>query len=171
MSGACGSICAAGEVCSLGACVTTTTTTTASTTTTVNALAPSLTKAFNQTSIYSGGTAQLIFTVTNPAGGPAVSDVSFTDTLPPGLRIAVANTGGTCVNAAAATVATADSVTVTNLQMPQGPTLCTVVVDVTNAPMQTGTCPNPDFTNTASNISDLYDVINDVTDACLTIED
>ncbi|MBK9339669.1 MAG: DUF11 domain-containing protein [Rhodoferax sp.] len=52
---------------------------------TVNPLTPTLTKAFSPSSINVGGTSTLTFTVSNPAGNSAQT-VSFTDTLPAGLR-------------------------------------------------------------------------------------
>src|SRR5207249_137917 len=66
---------------------------------------PTLTKSFSPTSIGSGAATVLTFTVTSPAGSPAVSNIGFTDTLPPGLRVGnPPSVGGTCANAAAATV-------------------------------------------------------------------
>ncbi|MBK9339678.1 MAG: DUF11 domain-containing protein [Rhodoferax sp.] len=52
-------------------------------------MTPTLTKAFSPTSISIGGTSTLTFTVSNPALNPAQT-VSFTDTLPAGLRVASA---------------------------------------------------------------------------------
>src|SRR6476620_2126306 len=71
---------------------------------------PVLSKNFSPTAITDGGTTVLTFTLSNPAGAPAVSNVGFTDTLPAGLVVQnPPNVGGTCLNAAAATTATGGS--------------------------------------------------------------
>jgi uncharacterized repeat protein (TIGR01451 family) len=78
----------------------------------------------------------LTFTVTNPAGQPAAVDVGFTDTLPSGLVVAnPASVGGTCANAAAATIGQRGNrtITVAALQILAGASSCTVTVNVTNA--------------------------------------
>jgi uncharacterized repeat protein (TIGR01451 family) len=48
--------------------------------------AATLTKAFGAAAIASGASATLTFTVDNPAGQPARTDVGFVDTLPAGTR-------------------------------------------------------------------------------------
>jgi len=138
---------------------------------------PTLTKDFSPTVITDGGTTVLTFTLTNPAGAPAVSNVGFTDTLPAGLVVAPGSVGGTCANAAAATTATAGThlITVSNLQVPAGApatsSTCVVTVAVTNAPGQL----NPDctgnpaaFTNTATGVT-VTNAINGVVPSCLTV--
>lgn len=59
---------------------------------------PTLTKAFSVPRIAIGGTANLVFTVTNSAGNPAQSGFGFTDTLtaPNGLVLAAAPTAAQC---------------------------------------------------------------------------
>ena len=140
----------------------------------ISAGAQTLNKAFNPTTIADGGTTVLTFTVTTPAGAPAVSNVSFIDALPSGLRVASpASVGGTCANAAAATTASAGSasITVTNLQVPAGASSCTVTVNVTNASGQVnascGTNPAA-FTNTSANVT-ITNVVNGVTPSCLIV--
>ena len=138
---------------------------------------PTLTKVFSPSAITDGGTTVLTFTLTNPAGAPAVSNVGFTDTLPAGLVVGVGSVGGTCANAAAATTATAGThlITVTNLQVPAGApaatSQCTVAVNVTNTTGQL----NPDcasnpanFTNTAAGVT-VTNAINGVAPACLFV--
>ena len=140
----------------------------------ISAGAQTLNKGFSPTIVVDGGTTVLTFTVTSPAGAPAVSNVGFVDTLPSGLRVATpAGVGGTCANAAAATTATAGSgtITVTNLQVPAGSSSCTVAVSVTNASGQANaSCgANPTaFTNTSSNVT-VTNVVNGVTPSCLTV--
>ncbi len=127
---------------------------------TINAIVnPTLTKAFSPTTFLSGGTTTLTFTVTSPAGDPALTNVGFIDSLPSGLQIAgTPAVGGTCANAVAATTAAAGATTITvaNLQVPAGPSSCTVTVAITNKPGQV----NPDcsalpvaFTNAAGNVT------------------
>src|SRR5437868_11538108 len=95
---------------------------------------PTLAKSFGPTTIAFGATTTLTFTVTNPAGNPALANVGFIDALPAGLTVAnPPSIGGTCANAAAATSAAGGTITVTNLQVPAGAALCTVTVAVTNA--------------------------------------
>jgi len=135
---------------------------------------PTLSKSFSSAAITDGGTTTLTFTLTNPAGAPAVSNVGFTDTLPAGLVVQNApNEGGTCANAAAATTATggSNSITVTALQVPAGSSTCTVTVDVTNATGQL----NPDctgnpasFTNGSGNVV-VTNVTNGIAASCLTV--
>ena len=134
-----------------------------------------LTKGFSPTTIVQGGTTVLTFTVTNSAGSPALSNIGFTDTLPSGLVVGnPAGVSGTCTNAAAATTATAgtNTITVSSLQVPAGASLCTVTVNVTNAPAQTNaSCKGfpAAFTNTATNISAIANVGNAVQPNCLVV--
>jgi len=139
--------------------------------------APTLTKSFSVPSINAGGAADLTFTLSNPQGAPAVSTVTFTDTLPTGLQVASNTVGGTCSNAAAATILTigGGSIAVSNLQVPDGGTLgsaCVVVVSITNVPGQfnasCGTNPAA-FTNSSSNITSSSGVINGVQPSCLVV--
>jgi uncharacterized repeat protein (TIGR01451 family) len=136
--------------------------------------AQTLNKAFSPTTIADGGTTTLTFTVTSPAGAPAVANVGFVDTLPSGLRVASPSAvGGTCANAAAATTATAGTSTITtiNLQVPAGASSCTVTVNVTNAPGQVNaSCAgNPAaFTNDAANVV-VTNVVNGITPSCISM--
>jgi uncharacterized repeat protein (TIGR01451 family) len=139
---------------------------------TVVAPQPSVNKAFSPTTITVGGTTTLTFTVTNPAGNGAVSNVGIVDTLPSGLRVAaVPGIGGTCANAAAATTATAGSgtITVANLQVAAGASSCTVTVNVTNASGQSNpSCPAATFTNATGNVT-VSNAINGVTSSCVVV--
>ena len=138
------------------------------------AAAQTLDKALSPTSIADGATTVLTFTVTNPAGAPAASNVGFVDALPPALRVAnPPNVGGTCANAAAATIATvgAGTITTTNLQVPAGASTCTVTVNLTNVSGQVNaSCAgNPAaFTNSAGNVT-VSNVVNGVNASCLTV--
>ena len=139
------------------------------------ASAASLDKAFAASAIASGEATTLTFTITNPAGAPALTTVTFVDTLPSGLVVAnPSSLGGTCANAAAATTATAGSGTIstTNLQVSAGPASCTVTVQVTNATGQFNpSCAgNPSaFTNAAGNVAVTPPDSNAVTSSCLVV--
>jgi len=135
---------------------------------------PTLTKSFSPTTINAGGTTVLTFTVTNVTGAPAVSNVGFTEYLPSGLVVAnPPSVGGTCANAAAATVTSGGSgtITVSNLQVPAGATPCTVTVNVTNASGQSNSsCVGnpPAFTNSSGNVT-VSNAVNGVTPSCLVV--
>ena len=134
---------------------------------------PVLTKSFSPTTISPGGTTVLTFTVSNPAGSPALSNVGFTDTLPSGLVVGTGSVGGTCANAAAATTATAGSstITVTNLDLTAGASTCTMTVNVTNATGQfNGSCSGLPgaFTNASGNVS-VSNVVNSIQPSCLVV--
>ena len=136
---------------------------------------PTLTKVFSPTTIGAAGTTVLTFTVTNPPGGPAVSNIGFTDTLPSGLVVGnPPAVGGTCANAAAATIATAgtNTIAVSNLQVPAGASSCTVTVNVTNVAGQfNADCTGSPaaFTNTAANLSGVANILNGVQPSCLVV--
>lgn len=134
---------------------------------------PTLTKAFSPPSINEGGSTVLTFTIANPTGAPPLTTVGFVDTLPSGLAVANGSIGGTCVNAAAATSATAggNTITVTALQVPAGESTCTVTVNVTNAADQTNESCSADpaaFTNGSANVS-VTNVVNGISPTCLVV--
>lgn len=134
---------------------------------------PVLTKAFSPTTISPGGTTVLTFTISNGAGNPAESNIGFTDTLPSGLVVANNTVGGTCANAAAATLVTAggSTITVTSLQVPAGEATCTVTVNVTNAEnhFNAACAANPaGFTNAAANVT-VSNVENSVQPSCVVV--
>jgi len=139
------------------------------------AMGATLQKAFVPTIIGAGGTTELRFTVTNPAGSMARGDLGIMDTLPTGLRVAnPPSVSGTCVNAAAATIANGGGTTISifNLQVSDGESSCTVTVRVTNAPGQyNANCgPQPAaFTNSASNVS-VTNLTNGVSPSCLIVD-
>ncbi|MEO8137494.1 MAG: hypothetical protein ABI831_26370, partial [Betaproteobacteria bacterium] len=141
---------------------------------TVTPLTPTLTKSFSPTSITLGETTTLTFTVTNPAGNPAATNVGFVDNLPSGLQIAnPAAVGGTCTNAVGATTAVpaGTTITVTGLNVPAGAAACTVTVSITNKPGQANaSCvQNPAaFTNGPGNVT-VTNVSNGVTNGCLVV--
>jgi uncharacterized repeat protein (TIGR01451 family) len=135
---------------------------------------PELTKSFSPTTISPGEPTVLTFFLSNATGNSAKSNVSFTDTFPAGLVIAnPPNVGGTCDNAAAATLANGggSSIVVTNLDVPAGPSLCTMTVDVTNSSAQFNAACNgfpTAFTNTAQKVT-VSNVTNSIEPACLVV--
>jgi len=139
------------------------------------AMGATLQKAFVPAIIGPGGATELRFTVTNPAGAMARSDLGLTDTLPSSLRIAPApSVGGTCVNAAAATFASGGGTTISifNLQVSAGESSCTVTVNITNVPGQyNADCSQQPvaFTNSASNVS-VTNLTNGVSPSCLIVD-
>ena len=143
---------------------------------TVTVQTPSLNKAFSPTIINAGGISTLIFTITNPPPGNPAQSVSFTDTLPTGLKIAATpNVGGTCTGGAVTAAAGGNSITVTGRSVPASSaaaTNCTVTVDVTNVTGQlNASCTsNPvAFTNGSGNIGGLSNLTNSVTQSCLVV--
>jgi fimbrial isopeptide formation D2 family protein len=101
---------------------------------TVTAATPTVNKAFGST-LAVGGTSTLTFTVSQPANNPTQT-FSFTDTLPTGLVIApTPNVGGTCTlgGGSRTAVAGSGSITITNNQITNPATTCTLTVDVTTA--------------------------------------
>jgi uncharacterized repeat protein (TIGR01451 family) len=57
---------------------------------------PELGKSFSPTSILTGGTSALAFTITNPNRQTALSGIGFNDTLPAGLTVASSGPTSTC---------------------------------------------------------------------------
>jgi len=135
---------------------------------------PTIAKAFSPTTIAAGGTTTLTFTYANPAGAALASNLGAVDNLPSGLVVAnPANVGGTCANAAAATIATpgGSTITTTNLQVLAGASTCTVTVDVTSAAGQfNASCAGSPsgFTNGSGNLT-LTNVIDAVTPSCVAV--
>jgi fimbrial isopeptide formation D2 family protein/uncharacterized repeat protein (TIGR01451 family) len=91
---------------------------------------PQLDKAFSPTSIRTGGTSTLTFTVTNTSELGAKNGWSFTDNLPAGLTVANSTVGGTCAATKTAT-AGATSIAITDGQLNANQASCTITVQVT----------------------------------------
>ena len=92
---------------------------------------PQLDKAFTPTSVQTGGTSTLTFTVTNTSELASKAGWGFTDNLPAGLTLANGTVGGTC-NATTTATAGATSVVVTNGTLTAGEQSCTITVQVTS---------------------------------------
>lgn len=134
-----------------------------------------LTKSVSPSAIVDGGTATYTFTIANTAlGNTAQTGLTFTDTLPSGLRIAASPnvvvsglTAGTVTAPAGGT-----SVAVSGYSQPADST-ATITVNVTNAAGQlNSSCgSNPSaFTNTAANISNLSsNITNNIGNICLMV--
>lgn len=135
---------------------------------------PTLTKAFSVPRIAIGGTANLVFTVTNSAGNPAQSGFGFTDTLtaPNGLVLAAAPTAAQCGGTVSGT-AGGSTITFSGGSLVAGAASCTITVPVTHAPAPTvsasGSCPTSN-TNGAANITGLTNLTNNVSNQCLVVQ-
>jgi uncharacterized repeat protein (TIGR01451 family) len=93
---------------------------------------PQLDKAFSPTSVVTGGTSTLTFTITNTAELAAKNGWSFTDTLPASLTLASpAAAATTCPAGTVNAAAGAGSVAVTG-NLTAGMSSCTVTVNVTS---------------------------------------
>ena len=103
---------------------------TASATLTV-ASPPVLTKSFSARAIAAGGSAVLTFTVKNPNQVIAISGVSFTDTLPAGLKVSTPNgLTGSCDSGTISAAAGSNTISLTGASLPATGS-CTFSVSVT----------------------------------------
>ncbi|MCY7304600.1 MAG: carboxypeptidase regulatory-like domain-containing protein, partial [Rhodoferax sp.] len=135
---------------------------------------PTLTKSFASASISLGGNTPLNFRLTNSAGNPAQTGITFIDTLPAGLRLIAGATSAVSGAGCTATVLlTAPStISVTSANMTAGTATCDIAVNgITNAAGANPDCSlNPaGFTNGQSAISGLTNVSNGVTNQCLVV--
>lgn len=100
---------------------------------------PSVAKAFNPTSITSGGTSTLTITLTNSGSSVATLSSVFTDTLPAGVVIAATpNVGGTCSGTKSATAGQSTVTYASGATIPASGS-CTITVDVTSSTVATHT--------------------------------
>ncbi|MGZ5569752.1 MAG: DUF7933 domain-containing protein, partial [Usitatibacter sp.] len=130
---------------------------------------PVLTKAFAPTSIAVGGTTTLTFTLTVPAGNPTQT-FSFTDTLPAGLVATGGAAGGTCSGGSVTAGAGSSTITVTNRQIVNPATTCTITVPVTTSGTPTlGACPQANNTNDATSIGTTTNITNSVASQCVGV--
>ena len=108
-----------------------------------------------------GGTVTLTYSVVNTS---AIA-VSFTDTLPAGLRVATPSvTGGTCTGGTVTATAGTNTITVASRNSING--TCTITVAVTTVAVPTvGACPQAANTNGNSNISAVTNIGADITDS------
>lgn len=118
-----------------------------------------LSKSFSPASLPAGSASTLTFTVSNTTDEPAQPAWSFTETLPPGLRVAeppdvVNNCGGTITAPSGSSGVTSgsDSIYVSGTGLAAGQASCTVSINVT-APY-TGT-----YQNTPGNITGNVEVL------------
>jgi large repetitive protein len=136
---------------------------------------PSLTKSFGDDRIYDGDTTSLTLTLRNTVGRPQVSGISFTDTLPAGLRLlptATFNISG--VGCTGVVNLTANQVSVRNFNIAAGTLTCNIVVsNVTNTVGQLNpSCSGGPgaFTNSTTSISGIANAHNFVENSCLIVE-
>jgi len=149
-------------------------------TVTPTGLPPTLTKAFSPTAIAPGGTTTLTFTLSNPPNNAAQA-VSFSDLFPSKLHGAsTLNFTNTCTGGLLIYVlgpappgqTNVLGFTISSVTVPASgaaAATCTISLDVTNVPLQTGTCPDPNLTNGAGNITNTVNLINAVTSNCVVV--
>ena len=151
----------------------------------VTPVPPTLTKIFGPpTSFPIGGSTTLTFTIANPAGNPALTGLGFSDDLPAGLQLLNGTVGGTCAAGytitddadlpalPAALTTGSTSILVSNLSVAAGASSCTIIVNVTNKPLQVNSSCNglpPAFTNDATNITTIVGMSNGVQASCVTV--
>ncbi|WP_431245578.1 DUF6923 family protein [Leifsonia xyli] len=112
---------------------------------------PQLDKSFSPTSIYTGQTSKLTFTVTNTAELAAKNGWSFTDNLPAGVTLASpAAAATTCPSGVVTAAAGSTTVGVTG-NLTAGMTSCTVTVNVTSSTPGTYTNGPGNVTETGLN--------------------
>lgn len=128
---------------------------------------PILTKTFSSGTIGVNQPATLTFTITNPAGAPARSGLTFTDTFPANLVIAPApavvnGCGGTPTITAAAGAGTF-TVAGTGVNASAGASTCTISVNVTSS------VPLAGYINGAAQITAISGLLNGVTAQTLNV--
>jgi hypothetical protein len=128
-----------------------------------SATAPSLSMAFNPSSVSAGTTSTLTFTINNGTGNPAQSGLGFSDQLDPALTVGAVN-AGTCGGQA---VISGSKITFSNGSLSAGTASCTVTATVSGT--VSGTNP-VNYTNKASDFTGLVGgLTNGAADQTLTI--
>ena len=112
---------------------------------------PQLDKAFSPTSIYTGQTSTLTFTVTNTAELAAKNGWSFTDNLPAGVTLASPTAAATTCPAGVVTAAAGGTTVGVTGNLSAGMTSCTVTVNVTSSTPGTHTNGPGNVTETGLN--------------------
>jgi len=140
---------------------------------------PVLTKAFQSSFIVDGDWTELTFTIdpkTTPLGG-----LGFQDLLPTGLAFRVpaqVTMDGGCtgeVTFSSTMPPQPNIISFRNIWIPKGATVCTIRVEgVTNRigrinPTGCGAANDADFTNSAANVIDTGDLVNNIRPQCLRV--
>jgi uncharacterized repeat protein (TIGR01451 family) len=127
---------------------------------------PALTKAFAPATLGVGQTSTLTFTVTNPAGSPARTGLTFSDNLPAGVVIAaVPNVVNSCGGAPTITAAAGTgtfTIGGSGVNAAAGASICTLSVDVTSSTANA-------YVNGAANVTVGGVLVNGVTNQTLTV--
>ncbi|MFG1799888.1 hypothetical protein ACGFI4_06905, partial [Micromonospora carbonacea] len=93
--------------------------------------APTISKAFDDSTIPVGGTTSLVFTLSNPNASTSLTGVSFVDNLPVGLVVATPNgLSGSCGGGTITATAGSSSIRLADATLPAGEN-CTFSVNVT----------------------------------------
>ena len=137
---------------------------------------PVLSKSYSAASIVAGTVANLIFQLDNVAGSPAQSGIAFVDTIPSGLRLSAGATSSVSGAGCTATVSLVapSTISVSGATMNAGSATCLITVTgiTNNGPNSLNSdCGNnpPAFTNRATSISGIANVVNGVTNRCLVV--
>jgi uncharacterized repeat protein (TIGR01451 family) len=136
---------------------------------------PNLSKRFLDERIYEGDSTTLNFEISNSSTRPEVSGVSFTDSLPSGLRILPSGSATIVgIGCTGNVLIAASTIAVSGLRLAAGTSQCVVrVTGVSNVPQQrNASCQGlpSAFTNTAQSISALTNLHNFVAPACLVVD-
>lgn len=122
-----------------------------------------LTKAFSSTSVRTGQSSTLSFTIANGSGNPAQSGLAFTDTFPVNVVVAnPANLSTTCGGGTVTGGPGSAAVSLSNGSMALGQASCVVQVDVTSA--QGGT-----YNNGTANVTGTSPGMTNSANATLTV--
>jgi len=136
---------------------------TASATLAVGYTAPGFGEAFSPTTITTGGTSTVTFTITSASSNPAAyTGLAFTDNLPTNLVVATPlSATTTCTSGTVTAVAGGTSISLSGGQIAPN-TSCTVTVNVTSATAGS-------YTNTTGTLTDTQGVNGTTASAALTV--
>lgn len=127
---------------------------------TLNVSGTTLTKAFSPTSIATGGTSTLTFTITNGASNPSQNGLAFIDTLPANVTVIGPVSATQCNGTVSSSGASNITFSVGALAL--GDTSCTISVTVTSS-------VGGSYTNAAANMSGLSVGMANSVNATLTV--
>ena len=122
-----------------------------------------LTKAFAPTSVRTGQSSTLTFTITNGTGNPAQTGLAFTETFPLGVVVAnPANSSTTCGGGTVTGGSGSGTVTLSSGSLALNQASCLVQVDVTSAAANT-------YNNVAANVTGTSSGMTNSVNATLTV--
>lgn len=134
---------------------------------------PTLMKFFDRASMAPDQFATLSFFVTNVAGNPAQAGISFIDTLPSGLLLSAGSVVNFSGCSGISSLVQPSAISVSALTMAAGVTTCRVDVSliVPAVGLLNPSCAAfpPNYTNSATSISGLANLTNQVTPQCMVV--